>query len=196
MAQQLNRDGVPFSLRYCARSAERAAFRESIARSPYASSVQFHYDDGPDDQRLDARAVIAAAGPAVQLYVCGPAGFIDWIMNVAAELQVPADRLHREYFSAAVVEGRENREFEVVVASTGMKLNVSADQSVARALIEAGVPLAVSCEEGICGSCITGILEGVPEHRDSIFTEEERALGDRFTPCCSRSKTSRLVLDL
>jgi vanillate O-demethylase ferredoxin subunit len=59
-----------------------------------------------------------------------------------------------------------------------------------------GVFLPVSCEQGICGTCITRVLEGVPEYRDSYFTEEKKAANDQFTPCCSRAKSACLVLDL
>ena len=59
-----------------------------------------------------------------------------------------------------------------------------------------GVEIMVSCEQGVCGTCITRVLGGVPDHRDLYFTDEEKAANDQFTPCCSRSKTPLLVLDL
>jgi vanillate O-demethylase ferredoxin subunit len=53
-----------------------------------------------------------------------------------------------------------------------------------------------SCEQGVCGTCITRVLEGVPDHKDLYFTPDEQAANDQFTPCCSRAKSKRLVLDL
>jgi vanillate O-demethylase ferredoxin subunit len=53
-----------------------------------------------------------------------------------------------------------------------------------------------SCEQGVCGTCLTRVLEGTPVHRDMYLTPEEQAKGDQFTPCCSRASSARLVLDL
>jgi vanillate O-demethylase ferredoxin subunit len=73
---------------------------------------------------------------------------------------------------------------------------VAVGQSAAQALIAAGVPLLTSCEQGVCGTCLTGVLAGEPEHRDLYLTPEEQAANDQFTPCCSRARSDRLVLDL
>ncbi|MNT91519.1 Phthalate 4,5-dioxygenase oxygenase reductase subunit [compost metagenome] len=71
-----------------------------------------------------------------------------------------------------------------------------ADKSVVQVLQNQGIEVAISCEQGICGTCLTRVLEGVPEHRDLFLTEDEQACNDQFTPCCSRSKTPLLVLDI
>jgi vanillate O-demethylase ferredoxin subunit len=73
---------------------------------------------------------------------------------------------------------------------------VPKDQSVVQALAAAGVDVMISCEQGVCGTCLTRVIEGVPDHKDSYLTPEEQAANDQFTPCCSRSKTPQLVLDL
>jgi vanillate O-demethylase ferredoxin subunit len=73
---------------------------------------------------------------------------------------------------------------------------VPADRSIVQALAEAGVTVATSCEQGVCGTCLTRVIEGVPEHRDLYLTPEEQAAGDQFLPCCSRARSARLVLDL
>jgi vanillate O-demethylase ferredoxin subunit len=73
---------------------------------------------------------------------------------------------------------------------------IPADRTVVQVLEQHGVDIPVSCEQGVCGTCITRVLSGTPDHRDVYFTEEEHALNDQFTPCCSRSKTGLLVLDL
>ena len=86
--------------------------------------------------------------------------------------------------------------FEVVIASSGQVIPVPADQSVTQALEGAGVFVPTSCEQGVCGTCVTAILEGEPEHQDQFLSDEERAGQDLFTPCCSRSRSARLVLDL
>ena len=73
---------------------------------------------------------------------------------------------------------------------------VRADQSVSQALNAAGVGVVTSCEQGVCGTCVTRVLEGIPDHRDMYFTPQEQAANDQFTPCCSRARTPLLVLDL
>jgi vanillate O-demethylase ferredoxin subunit len=86
--------------------------------------------------------------------------------------------------------------FEVVIASSGQVIAVPADQSVTQALEGAGVFVPTSCEQGVCGTCITALLEGEADHRDQFLSEDERAAQDLFTPCCSRARSARLVLDL
>lgn len=86
--------------------------------------------------------------------------------------------------------------FEIKISSSGKIIPVAADQSVVQALAAAGIEIITSCGEGICGTCVTGVLEGTPEHWDSYLTPEEQAGNKQFTPCCSRSESALLVLDL
>ncbi|MCR3788854.1 2Fe-2S iron-sulfur cluster-binding protein, partial [Pseudomonas aeruginosa] len=107
-----------------------------------------------------------------------------------------ASHLHREHFAAAPRDASTDGTFEVQLASNGALMRVAAGQTVLAALREAGVDLPASCEQGICGTCLTRVLDGEPEHRDLYLSEEEQAANDCFTPCCSRSRSPRLVLDL
>ena len=91
---------------------------------------------------------------------------------------------------------RTEQAFKIRIASTGALIDVPADRTVVAALASAGIDVPTSCEQGICGTCLTGILEGEPDHRDFFLTPEEQEANDQFTPCCSRSKTTLLVLDL
>jgi vanillate monooxygenase ferredoxin subunit len=87
-------------------------------------------------------------------------------------------------------------DFEVRLARSGQVVPVNKDQSVLDALVACGVAVAHSCQQGVCGTCVTRVLEGEPDHWDLYLTPEEQATGDRFMPCCSRSKSPVLVLDL
>ena len=98
--------------------------------------------------------------------------------------------------SAAPQDSTGDTAFEVKIASTGKTYAVGANQSVVAALLAQGIEILTSCEQGVCGTCITRVLEGQPDHRDKYFTDEEKAKNDQFTPCCSRAKTKTLVLDL
>jgi vanillate O-demethylase ferredoxin subunit len=86
--------------------------------------------------------------------------------------------------------------FIVKLASTGQEIPVAADQTVLDVLHSVGLNVPISCGQGICGTCLTRVVEGTPDHRDMYLTPEEQDANDQFTPCCSRAKSATLVLDL
>jgi vanillate O-demethylase ferredoxin subunit len=197
MAERLAGLGAHFEMHYCARSAERAAFRTRIEQSRFASQVHFHFDDGPQEQKLELPALLRTPQAGVHVYVCGPKGFMDAVLGTAREHGWPEDQLHYEFFASdAAASRQDDGSFHVKLASSGRLISVPAGQSVSDALNAAGVEVMTSCEQGVCGTCVTRVLEGVPDHRDLYFTPQEQAANDQFTPCCSRAKTPLLVLDL
>jgi vanillate O-demethylase ferredoxin subunit len=196
MAQRLQAIGADFEMHYSARSADRTAFRDEIAAAAFASRVHFHFDDGAADQKLDLAAAIGQPQPGTHLYVCGPTGYIDFVVKTAKGYGWPDEQVHLEYFGAAPQDTAGDRAFQVKVASSGATYEVPADRTVVQALQAHGIEIMVSCEQGVCGTCITRVLEGECDHRDLYFTDEEKAKHDQFTPCCSRAKSGVLVLDL
>ncbi len=196
MAEQLQREGRGFELHYCTRSASRTAFTERLRDAAWAPRVRLHHDDAPPSQRLGLPGVLAHAPLGTHLYVCGPRGFIDWVLQAAREAAWDESRLHREYFAAAEAASPAGGAFEVELASSGRVVRVEPAQTIVQALAAAGVDLPTSCEQGVCGTCLTRVLGGTPEHRDSYLTEEERARNDQMLPCCSRALSARLVLEL
>ncbi|MDB5894799.1 MAG: Phthalate 4,5-dioxygenase [Rhodoferax sp.] len=196
MAERLALSGAPFDMHYCTRSRERTAFADRIGQASFAPQVRFHFDDGDEAQKLQLPAVVGAPRPGVHVYVCGPKGFMDWVLGAARAAGWPADQLHYEFFSAEVVKSEADAAFQVKLASSGRVVPVAKDQTVVQALAAAGVEVATSCEQGVCGTCLTRVLEGEPDHKDMYLTPEEQAANDQFTPCCSRSRTPMLVLDL
>jgi len=196
MAERLSAMGADFEMHYCTRSADRTAFVERIGASAFARRVQFHFDDGDASQKLDIAALLAVPQAGTHLYVCGPKGFMDAVLSTARDRGWPAAQLHCEYFSADVAPSADDQSFEVLVASSGRIVVVPRDKTVVQALADAGVEVQTSCEQGVCGTCLTRVLEGVPDHKDMYLTPEEQAANDQFTPCCSRAKSARLVLDL
>jgi vanillate O-demethylase ferredoxin subunit len=195
MAEQLADSGADFELHYCARASDRAAFVERLKGAPFADRVYLHFDEDVDS-RLDAAKVLAGPAPDLHLYVCGPAGFMQHVLDSARSQGWNDAQLHREYFAAAPVDTRTDDSFQVKVASSGQVFDIPADKTVVQVLESHGVEIAISCEQGVCGTCLTRVLEGVPEHRDLFLTDEEQAANDQFTPCCSRSRSALLVLDL
>ncbi|HIC7211628.1 PDR/VanB family oxidoreductase [Burkholderia stabilis] len=196
MAERLARIDASFDMHYCTRSRPRTAFLDRIARAPYAGRVQVHFDDEADSQRFDIAARLAVPEPGTHLYVCGPKGFMDAVLTTARASGWPEAQLHYEFFAADERQKDQDGRFEVEIASSGRVIVVEKNESVVQALAKAGIEIETSCEQGVCGTCATRVLAGEPEHFDLCLTPDERAANDQFLPCCSRSKTARLVLDL
>jgi vanillate O-demethylase ferredoxin subunit len=196
MAERLAQTGADFELHYCTRSPTRTAFAERIRGSTFADRVRFHHDDGDASQKIDIAALLAQPKPGQHVYVCGPKGFMDAVLGTARANGWPESQLHFEFFSADVAPRDADEAFDVKLASSGRVVRIPKGMTVLNALADAGVIVPSSCEQGVCGTCITRVIEGVPDHRDMYFTPEEQAANAEFTPCCSRSKTPLLVLDL
>ena len=196
MAERLAITGADFAMHYCTRSRVRTAFHERIAASSFADKVAFHFDDGTPEQKFDLATVLAKPRDGTHLYVCGPKGFMDAILGTARAQAWPEAQLHYEFFSAEPVKSDSDASFDVKLASSGRIIKVAKDKSITQALADAGIEVQTSCEQGVCGTCLTRVIEGVPDHKDLYLTPEEQAANDQFTPCVSRAKTPVLVLDL
>jgi len=191
MAAELHAAGRSFSLHYASRSRSGAAFVAQLEKAPYAERVQLHFSD---EQRLNLASVLSDVPPNTHVYVCGPTRLMDAVTDLATSLNYQPEQIHQECFSADVqIQGHA---FEVVAATSGITVQVLENQSIVEALALAGLKVCVSCKQGICGSCLTDVLEGEPDHRDSYLTEEEKADGDQILLCCSRAKGARLIIDL
>ena len=196
MAQQLHREGAAFTLHYATRSSARTAFAAELKAAAYADRVQLHHDDGAAAQRLDLPALLAVPAAGQHLYACGPKGFLDAVLNTARAAGWPEAQLHWEVFGALPLDAAGDRAFEVQIGVDGRIILVEPGTSVVHALAANGIVVPTSCEQGICGTCLTGVLDGEPDHRDQYLTPEEQAAGDQFLPCCSRARSARLVLAL
>jgi vanillate O-demethylase ferredoxin subunit len=194
MAERLTDLRADFSLHYCARSAEQMAFRDRLAKACFAGRVRFHFDNGAESQRMNAQALLARPTRNAHVYVCGPAGFIEHVISTARGYGWPDEQIHREYF-ASTLDASGGQSFQIKIASTGDILDVPEDRTVVDVLAQAGIDVPVSCEQGVCGTCLTGVLSGQLEHRDLYLNAEEQAAGRQFLPCCSRGN-GLVVLDL
>ncbi|WP_447956739.1 PDR/VanB family oxidoreductase [Vreelandella sp. EE7] len=196
MAERLAHTDGEFALHYCTRSQERTAFYQRLKASAFAERVHFHFDDGEPSQHLNLETLLGQPDPDTHVYVCGPKGFIDAVLTACKADGWPSDQVHTEYFSGAETSSDDDGSFEVRIASSGQSFTVPADKTVHQVLAENGIEVMVSCEQGVCGTCLTRVLEGEPDHRDLYLEDHEHAANDQFTPCCSRAKSSVLVLDL
>ena len=115
-------------------------------------------------------------------------------MNLAATQHFPDSQIHKEYFQVDVETGGDA--FEVVAQQSGKIILVDAEATILQALAREGIEIEMSCEQGVCGTCMCDVIEGEPDHRDVYFTDEEKASNEQILVCCSRSKSARLVLDI
>lgn len=201
MAHCLNGTGRSFELHYCGRQLSNMAYLKDLQHSHYASRVHIHCDEEGSHQPLNITSLLQRTPNDTHIYVCGPSGFMDYILESAANAGWPANQLHREHFSASsgatlLSEPQHpDTSFDLIVASTGRIIHVETGTTAANALIQAGIDVPLSCEQGICGSCLTTVLEGIPDHRDRFLTPDEQTANNCFTPCCSRAKTRQLTID-
>ncbi len=197
MAEELFARGSHFELHYCVRSRERAAFLAKMVSCGFSDQVRMYFDDEPEFGRLDVNSILGVPSSGAHLYVCGPSGFMAHVLTSATDFGWPEHQVHREFFAPATPStNATSGEFEIELIRSGTVLKVPADKRVLDVLWDAGIDVPASCEQGVCGTCLTRVVSGVPDHRDSFLSNEERVANDQFTPCCSRSITPRLVLNL
>jgi ferredoxin-NADP reductase len=190
MVERLIALGRSWDLYYCARTRAGAAFVDRLAGR---SEVHFNFDGEPGGAMLDIAAIVRSASDRTHFYCCGPLGMLGAFEQATSAL--PAERVHVEYFTAKEPPAQSGG-FVVVLAKSRREIPIPAGKSILDALFEAGIDVPHSCKEGVCGTCETPVLEGIPDHRDLILTKEEQAANRSMMICCSGSKSERLVLDL
>jgi ferredoxin-NADP reductase len=158
-----------------------------------ARQLSIHTDDVSG--LFDVAGLMSSLKDDESLYCCGPMPMIEQSIKTAKELGWRDGRLHFEIFTAPQPKAGDQA-FEVVLKSTGDSFHVPAGKSILDTLIEAGKDPLYDCKRGDCGICQVGVIEGVPDHRDFILSDSQKAAGDLMQICVSRSKTPRLVLDL
>lgn len=193
MAAELKRAGRPFEFHYSGRTRPLMAFVEEIEEA-CGDALKVYCDDEAG-RCLDLSGLMERAPSDAHFYVCGPRGMIEAVRERSLARGFAKDRVHFELFEQAQ-EQTGDQPFEVEVRSTGEVFTVPPGKTIIEVLEEGGVDLVYDCQRGDCGICQTTVLEGVPDHRDVILTEDERAANDVMQICVSRSKSPRLVLDL
>lgn len=192
MALQLKAAGTPFTLHYYVRNRESAAFARELSQ---CGECIIH--TASPRTALAEHIPVPEAG--LRAWVCGPAGFMEKVREVATARGWNDAHLHSEAFQPAppATGGIAGEIFTVKLASTGERWPVPADKSIAQVLQENGVDVPLSCEMGICGACLTPVIDGVADHRDNVQSEEEKcAAKQQVALCCSRSHTGELVIAL
>ncbi|WP_267547442.1 PDR/VanB family oxidoreductase [Acinetobacter pittii] len=194
MAYQLAHEGESFELHYCGASPEKCAFVDEIKNGELAKHTTFHFKSEGASHRAFFESAIKDIDLESHIYTCGPVGFMDWVINLATTHYFPEQQIHKEYFQVETDTSGDS--FEVVAERSGKIIMVEAGETILQALAKEGIDIEMSCEQGVCGTCMCDVIEGEPDHRDVYFTDEEKASNEQILVCCSRSKTPRLVLDI
>jgi len=183
--------GADWSLLYGGRTRASMAFLDRLEGDPRVTLA-------PRDEadRFDLDALLGAPQPDTLVYCCGPGALLDAAEEACAGW--PEGSVHLERFAAKQVVASADAldSFEVECSRSGVTVTVPEGTSIFDAVEKAGVDVLGSCMEGICGTCEADVLEGDPDHRDSILSKSERERGDTIMLCVSRSLSKRLVLDV
>jgi ferredoxin-NADP reductase len=190
MVQKAAREGLDWHLHYGGRSLDTMAFLDLVGSDDRVSLYP------ENDVGLMPIGQLASDSGGAEIYCCGPAPLLQAI-EMACLHQGCGENLHLERFAPLPTIGAEDETtFTAVVASTGQEVRVPPGHSLLSCLLDAGVDVLFSCEEGTCGSCETRVIEGTPLHRDSVLTSRQREGNGLIMPCVSRAKSARIVLDL
>ncbi len=194
MATRMQQLGRPWRLHYAARSPAQAAFADALgalAAQP-GCDLNLHFST-QQAGRLDVARIVHEAPDDAHLYCCGPAGMIEDFLKASASRR--PEFVHCERF-AATQEAATDGGFQVVLNRTGRSFDVLAGKTILDTLLDGGMEVQYACSQGVCGTCLTAVIEGEPDHRDEYLTAEERAANQSIMICCSGSRSRRLVLDL
>lgn len=191
MVAAAEKAGAEWTLAYGGRSRASMAFRDELVER-YGDRVGLF----PQDEvgLLDLDALVGAPEEGALVYCCGPEALLTAVEQRCAAW--PAGALHVERFAPKELPASaEDGSFEVEFARSGVRVPVPPGVSIVDAAAEAGVDIETSCREGTCGTCESGVLGGIPEHRDSLLTPDEQAENDVMFPCVSRARCPKLTLD-
>jgi ferredoxin-NADP reductase len=189
MVQRLAELGRSWQLYYACRSRADMAFLDELARMEEA---HLHFDD-ERGKFLNFAGLVDKVRRDAHLYCCGPQPMLHFFEAAAAGW--PREQVHVEYFTPKPAAPKKGG-FAVELARSGQEFFIPEGKSILQVLLDEGVDVDYSCELGICGVCEQRVISGIPDHRDSILTEEEQAANTRVMICCAGCKSERLVLDL
>lgn len=190
MLRQAEAQGSEWRLYYGGRRSATMAYCDEVAAY---GGRRVTVSTSATAGRMDLDAALRHASPDSIVYCCGPATLLEASRVAAMERGM---RCRTEHFAPKEIADAVDAPFTVRLESTGTSLTVPAERSLLDVLIDADADVFSSCEEGTCGTCEVPVLEGVPDHRDSVLTPEEQAAGDRMMACVSRALSATIVLDI
>lgn len=193
MIARLDELGREWQLHYAVRNRAHAAFLDRLAAYELERPGRVHiHIDSERNTVLDVTGIVRVQPAEAELYCCGPAPMID-AFKAAGTGRDPG-KIHFELFAGRAES--PTGEFKVVLARKKQEFTVPAGKSIMDTLMENGIRVAYSCREGVCGTCETRVLEGIPDHKDNILSPREQASNKVIMICCSGAKSDKLVLDI
>lgn len=134
-----------------------------------------------------------------EAFICGPAVFMDLIVEVLTDLGAPHDRVHTERFTSlegdpfaeVVVEqdGGPTTELEVELNGTTTTLAWPRSARLLDTLLAAGLQAPYSCREGACSACACILQEGeVDLEHNEVLDAQDLAEGIILS-CQARATT-------
>jgi vanillate O-demethylase ferredoxin subunit len=195
MAHELHARAAEFELHYFARSREQAAFVDLLeCEAKFRDRVHLHFGKPIDERARVLDELRAELTEASHVYTCGPEPFMDHVRSIF-EPELGSAHIHIEHFVAPEIDTFADRPFTVEL-DTGEVFNVPVGRSILAVLEDNGIEVFKSCTEGICGSCVSGVLEGIPEHRDQCLPAATKAANTEIALCVSRALSEKLVIEL
>ena len=191
-AHTLYREGRDFAFHYSVSRPDDLALVNDIRSFVWRDRAEMHVSS--EGTRADLAMVFANGGGDDHVYVCGPDAYMDAVMAAALKAGIPEDHLHREYFSVPEQPDYENFDFELLLAKSGKRISVSADETASDALIANGYSVDVKCSDGLCGVCQCGVLSGDIEHRDFVLSAKQQE--SQIILCQSRAAEKGGVIEL
>jgi tetrachlorobenzoquinone reductase len=189
MSQRLLALGASWRMHVACKTRRDAVFASELQ---LLHQVQFHFSGESEGVPLDIEAVVAASPSDAHIYCCGPPRMLQAFERAMAGRR--ADLAHVEHFAA----GRQSAPggFSIRIRSSSQVLPVPIGSSILDALEAAGISVPSSCRDGVCGACQVGVIDGIPDHRDSVLSMQEKEANDAIMVCCSGSSSKVLTLDL
>jgi tetrachlorobenzoquinone reductase len=195
MIQRLEQLGRSWELHYSARVPEMCAFKDKLVMLDRHGRVHFNFDHLPGGKVLDLNRLIGTLPFDAHYYCCGPNPMLRAFESACIAAGIPSERVHVEYFTAREAASTEGG-FTVVLQRSGKSFEISAGNTILDTLLANDVAVPYSCMQGVCSTCETRVIDGVPDHRDSVLSPEEQASNKTMMICCSGSKSKTLVLDI
>jgi vanillate O-demethylase ferredoxin subunit len=192
MALALAEVGANFRLLYAARRRQDLALAIEL-RDRISDRLEVFVSD--EGRRVDIATEIARLSRDGEFYVCGPIGILEDATRAWQQSGRPIDRLRFETFGSS---GRFASEpFKVKIPRLGREIDVPVNQTMLEALESAGIDMIFDCRKGECGLCALPILEteGIVDHRDVFFSDEEKAANAKLCTCVSRVIGGSITVD-
>jgi vanillate O-demethylase ferredoxin subunit len=195
MMQALSESGASYELHYFVRGPGHVAFAERLEPARQQGRLFVHSGLDPLQTRKVLEELLKSPADGAHAYCCGPGVFMDTVEELASH-SWPDDRVHFERFQAEQKpQTQRDQAFTVVLQKSGRSCRVEPGESIISALGKLGCEIETSCEQGVCGTCLTRVLEGTPDHRDAYLSKTERQANSQILLCVSRSLTPVLVID-